>query len=159
MFPIQCPTFISHDGVHSWLLFVHTLECNEKLFVLHPLTLIYFTRQNFTQKKNKMKKEWIEFEIQLCTHASERAQGVEGTHANKLARPGLLWSGHKALRQLVIDHVKGWATLRTKLMRKVALVPSPLSYQFFLSSHSLLFIALQLICLVLNGAEQTWWAE
>jgi len=39
---------------------------------------------------------------------------------------------------------------------RFALVPSPLSYQF-LSSHSLLlFIALQLICLVLKGAEQTW---
>jgi hypothetical protein len=79
--------------VHSWLLFVHTLECNEKLFVLHPLTLIYFTRQNFTQKKNKMKKEWIEFEIQLCTHASERAQGVEGTctQASQAWSP-LVWS-------------------------------------------------------------------
>ncbi len=66
----------------------------------------------------------------------------------------LVWSDHKALRQPVTDHVN--AEQHSELMLKVALVPSPLSYQF-LSSHSLLlFIALQLICSVLNGAEQTW---
>jgi hypothetical protein len=50
---------------------------------------------------------------------------------------GLVWSDHKALRQPVIDHVK--AEQHSEVMRKVALVPSPLSYQF-LSSQSLFVV-------------------
>jgi hypothetical protein len=55
------------------------------------------------------------------------------------SKPGLVWSGliTKLFAQPVIDHVK--AEQHSELMRKVSLVPSPLSYQF-LSSHSLFVV-------------------
>jgi hypothetical protein len=73
-------------------------------------------------------------------------------------KPGLVWSG--LVWSQSSSPASDWSceglSNTQKWCARFALVPSPLSYQF-LSSHSLLlFIALQLLCLVLKGAEQTW---
>jgi hypothetical protein len=127
--------------VHSWLLFVHFGMQWKFVCSPHPLlTLIYITGKTSpkSNKKKERRRRRIAFEIQLCTHALERAHG--GAHAHKFL-PGLVWSGlvwSQSSSPASDWSCEGWATLR-EVMRKVALVPSPLSYQF-LSSQSLFVV-------------------
>jgi hypothetical protein len=67
---------------------------------------------------------------------------------------GLVWSDDKALRQPVIDHVKA-EQHSEKWCARLLLFLHPWAISFCPPKACLsLFIALQLICLVLNGAEQ-----
>ncbi len=131
-----------------------TLECNEKLFILHTLTFIYFTDKISPKRKEKIKKlkkkNWV-WNTALHTCITKGPGGRTCTQLSQ-AWPGL------ATKLFASQWLIMWrAEQHSEMMcARFALVPSPLSYQF-LSSHSLLlFIALQLICLVLKGAEQTW---